>query len=87
MEFGYPELQKAFNIRGRYGGAFGAEEEEEEEEAVEGQDGKPRYKGGLPVRRVGDDQSMLYYRITFSSLGLAEMPDLDVKAKTLLGIR
>jgi hypothetical protein len=44
------------------------------------------YKKGLPDRRLAKDVSLMYYRVDFQNLGAGNLPELDAKAKSLLGM-
>jgi hypothetical protein len=75
------------------GGPGGDEEEEEEAEEAKapakapGRGDGPVYKKGLPERKPAKTESVMYWKVDFTNLGMGEAPALDDKAKSLLGLR
>ncbi|MEO6598134.1 MAG: hypothetical protein ABIP94_25605 [Planctomycetota bacterium] len=65
----------------------GGDEEPEEEVETPAETGPLQWKKGFPVKKPGKDESVMTFRADFKKLGLAEPPELDDKAKTLLRVR
>jgi hypothetical protein len=84
-----------FQIGGPGGGGAGGDEDDDKDDAKSETksgakdakaDGAPKVKKGLPDRKPGKTQSVMYAKIDFKNLGLAEVPALDDEARGWLGL-
>jgi hypothetical protein len=76
------------NMRIQIGGPGGEEPPAADEPApADKTDAQPPVKKGLPERKPGKTESVLYYRVDFKDLGRAEPPALDEGGKRWLGLQ
>ncbi|HLQ38855.1 MAG TPA: hypothetical protein VK348_13685 [Planctomycetota bacterium] len=83
------------NMQIQVNGHGGGNDDGDDEKAEKSEPGKKdqqqggskdgSYKKGLPDRKLAADVSLMYFKVDFQNLGMAEMPAIPAKAKALLG--
>ncbi len=83
----YEESAMPGNVHIEFGGAEVADDDAKAEKPVEfDAEGKRIYKGGLPVREVGESTSTMSFEVVLSEHGTTAAPKLDAMGQALLGV-